>query len=78
MIEAVLHCNPIPKTQNPNQILNPETGGAVQGYLAHKKQPFCRTLQWAYAWGPMVVLGGGRFLMSEVPLWHTLPDQLKS
>ena len=38
----------------------------LQGYLAHKKMRQPRTLQ--YAWGPMVVLGGGLFLMSEVPL----------
>ncbi|KAJ1480153.1 hypothetical protein T484DRAFT_1901603 [Baffinella frigidus] len=30
----------------------------VQGYLAHKKAPPPRTLQQAYALGPMVVLGG--------------------
>ena len=39
-----------------------------RGCLAHKKlRPF-RTLQWDYAYGLTVVLGGGRFLMSEVPL----------
>ena len=38
------------------------------GYLAHKKPPPPRCLQCAYAWGPMVVLGGGRCPMSEVPL----------
>jgi len=32
---------------------------ALQGYLAHKKTPPPRTLQEPYAWGPMVVLGGG-------------------
>ena len=31
----------------------------IQGYLAHKKTPPTRTLQWAYAEGPMVVLWGG-------------------
>ena len=41
---------------------------AVQGYLAHKKQPAPMTLQQGYAQGPTVVLGGGQFLMSEVPL----------
>jgi hypothetical protein len=41
---------------------------ALQGYLAHKKAPPPRTLQHAHASGPMLVLGGGRFLMSEVPL----------
>ena len=39
-----------------------------QGHLAHKKEPPPRTLQYDYAQGPMVVLGGGLFLMSEVPL----------
>ena len=41
----------------------------VQGYLAHKKLPPPRTLQWADAYGPRAVLGGGQFLMSEVPLY---------
>ena len=40
----------------------------VQVYLAHKKLPPPRTLQQDYAQGPMVVIRGGRFLMSEVPL----------
>ena len=40
----------------------------LQGYVAHKKQPPPRTLKWAYAQGPTVALGGGKFLMSEVPL----------
>jgi hypothetical protein len=31
----------------------------LQGYLAHKKPPPPRTLQQAYAYGPVVVLGGG-------------------
>jgi len=30
-----------------------------QGYLAHKKQRFTRTLHYDHAQGPMVVLGGG-------------------
>ena len=33
----------------------------LQGYLAHKKTPLTWTLQWAYAYGPAVVLGGGSF-----------------
>jgi len=37
------------------------------GYLAHNKTLSPRTLQKAYAYGPTVP-GGGRFLMSEVPL----------
>ena len=41
----------------------------VQECPAHKKPPPPRTLQWAYAWGPTVVLGGGQFLMSEVLLY---------
>ena len=32
---------------------------ALQGYLAHKKQPLPRTQQQAHAQGPEVVLGGG-------------------
>ena len=40
----------------------------LQGYLAHKKLHPARTIQQAYASGPMVVLGGWAFLMSEVPL----------
>ena len=42
----------------------------VQGYLAHKKPPPRRTLQYAYAYGLLVVLGGWRFLMSEIPLYR--------
>ena len=45
----------------------------VQGYLAHKKPYPPRTLQQAYAWGPMVFLGGLLFLMSEVPLCSPNP-----
>ena len=48
-----------------NKAPSPRTG---QGYLAHKKMPPPGTLQKAYAQGPMVVLGGVQFLMSEVPL----------
>ena len=40
----------------------------VQGHLAHKKVPPPRTLHQAYAQGPVVVLGEGLFLVSEVPL----------
>ena len=35
--------------------------GGVQGYLAHKKPPSRRTLQQAFAQGPMVILGGWAF-----------------
>ena len=38
------------------------------GYLAHKKHPPRRTLQKPYAQGPMVILWGWVFLMSEEPL----------
>ena len=41
----------------------------LQGCLAHKKQRPPRTLQWDNAQGPTVVLRGGLFLMSEVPLY---------
>jgi len=40
----------------------------VQGYLTHKKQHSPRTPQEDFAYGPMLALGGGLFLMSEVPL----------
>ena len=36
------------------------------GYLARKNPPPPRTLHKAYAWGPLVVLRWGPFLMSEV------------
>jgi hypothetical protein len=46
----------------------------MQGYLAHKKPPSLRTLQYDHAVGPMVVLEGGWFLMSEAPLYcHVAP-----
>ena len=45
----------------------------VQGYLAHKNLPPPRTLRQAYAYGPMVVLGGGGAFSYErgtpVPLY---------
>ena len=46
----------------------------VQGYLAHEKPLAPKILKYDQALGPMVVLwwslgGGGRFLMSEVPLY---------
>ena len=44
---------------------------SIQGHLAYKKPHHPRTLQSAYAQGPVVVLGGGHFLMSEVPLYLT-------
>ena len=40
----------------------------LQGYLAHKKPRPPKTLQEDYAYEPTIVLGGGRFLMSEAPL----------
>ena len=42
----------------------------LQGYLAHKKPQPPRNLQYDYAYGPTAVLGGGRFLMSEVSLYR--------
>ena len=39
----------------------PWTAIHVQGYLAHKKTRFPRTLQRSYAYAPMAVLGGGAF-----------------
>ena len=49
--------------------------GRCQGYLAREQLPPPRTLQLDYAEGPMVILGGGRVLMSQVPhveqIWHT-------
>ena len=44
-------------------------GCRVQGVGARAKMPSPRTLQQAYAQGHMVVLGWGRFLTSEVPLY---------
>ena len=38
----------------------------LQGHFAYKKIPRPRNPQQNYAYGPMVDLGGGRFLMSEV------------
>jgi len=46
----------------------------VQGCLAHKKTPPARTLR-QETWGPVEVLGGARFLMSEVPLYAMLCGQ---
>ena len=44
----------------------------LQGYLAHKKLLPPGTPQKAYAQDPMVVLGGLKFLMSEVPLYSKI------
>jgi hypothetical protein len=46
-------------------------GAVVQGYLARKKTPPLRTLQKAFASGPTVVLGGGRFILGEVLIQST-------
>ena len=46
----------------------------LQGYLAHKRPQPHRTLQKDYAYGPTAVLGGGPFLMSEVPLSTRSPE----
>ena len=37
----------------------------LQGYLAHKKLPTPRTLQWDHAYGHMVTLGGGGAVSDE-------------
>ena len=46
---------------------------SVQGYLAHKKQPPRRTLQYPYGQGPRVILDGWAFLMNDVPLHRAHP-----
>ena len=46
----------------------PASGSLPPGHLAHKKQRLPRPLQLKYAKGPVVVLGGWAFRMSEVPL----------
>ena len=38
---------------------------AVQGYLAHNKQRPLRTLKKDYAWGPLVLSGGGAVSYEE-------------
>ena len=48
-----------PACQGWDMLLCPRYHPSLQGYLAHKKQRFPRTLQQHYAWGLMVVLGGG-------------------
>ena len=40
----------------------------LQGYRAHKKHLPRRTPQYPYAQGPMVILWGWVFIMSELPL----------
>ena len=44
--------------------------GPLQGYLAHSKYPllgpYSRTMPIALRWS----WGGGRFLMSKIPLWY--------
>jgi len=47
----------------------------LQGYLARKKLRPPRTLAQTYAWGPMLVLGGWRFLISKVPPYGGAPRQ---
>ena len=37
------------------------SGAKLQGYLAHKKTPRPRTLLWADAYDPTIVLRGGAF-----------------
>ena len=41
---------------------------SIQGYLAHEKHNPRGTIQQAYAWGPMMILGGWVFHMSKVHL----------
>ena len=36
--------------------------------LAHEKMPSHRTLQQAYAWGLMAILGEKEFLMGKAPM----------
>ena len=48
-----------------------------QGYLAHKKTPYPRTLHYAYAYGPMTVLGGWRFCCERGYPIVTLEGKLK-
>ena len=48
----------------------------IQGYLAHKNHPPPRTLQKDYTQGHMVVLGGGLFFISELPLSIIRPERL--
>ena len=43
---------------------------SVQEYLAHKKTPHPSNLEYDYAYGPTVALGGGLFLMGQVPLYR--------
>ena len=57
----------------PLYLLRRVAGGlSLQGYLAHHQLPPLRTLRYDYAEGPMVVLGGALFLMSEVSLYKTI------
>ena len=51
-------------TPNLEHTLTPD----YRGTSLIRPPPPGRTLQWPYAWGPMVILGGWVFLMSEVPL----------
>ena len=44
------------------------TESILKGYLAHKKRQPPRALQYDYAYGPTVILGGWLFLMSEILL----------
>jgi len=45
------------------------TEAGLQGYLPHNKSHPLGALQKDYACGPTAVLGGVRFIMSEVPLY---------
>ena len=50
----------------------------IQGYLALKKPPPPGTLQELCAQGHTVVLGGGRCLVSEVPLYTELQPETRT
>ena len=54
------------QTGYPNEYLR--QGPTVQGYLVHTRPRPPRTLQWAYAQGPVVGLGGGAWYMRSTPL----------
>ena len=62
---AELHCCT-------DTLLHCYTATLLQGYLAHKKTASPYDPRVAYAQGHMVLLGAGRFLMSEVPLYTAL------
>ena len=54
----------------PTPLLEAHAAGRAQGYLAHNNPTPPRTLQYPYAYGPMVILWGWVFCMSKVPHAH--------